>query len=263
MATEQKVSSVTATETKFTSSLPEAKNSVGHGCWRSGDATLYDVRGPTYMEDDKKIPSLPSLCVLAGVDVLTDDKKVGDVAKIPGTTIYEARLSGDDSFIIAMNLQLPGPPHYSVVSYLSVPKEMEGASEGLKNLLKQFSEGSDEFRNNRFKLIPRLIDGPWMVRKTFGGYKSAPFLIGTKLPTVHFKSENHVEICFDVAVNTVAAQITKLALGYAKTLALDLAIVIQGETPEELPERILSVVHLANIDVTKARSVKGLNTLSS
>jgi len=36
---------------------------------------------------------------------------------------------------------------------------------------------SDE-RNARFKLIPRVIGGPWMVRKAVG---STPVLLGTKI----------------------------------------------------------------------------------
>lgn len=36
---------------------------------------------------------------------------------------------------------------------------------------------SDE-RNQRFKLIPRIVGGPWMVRKAVG---STPVLLGTKI----------------------------------------------------------------------------------
>jgi hypothetical protein len=51
-----------------------------------------------------------------------------------------------------------------------------------------------------------------------------------------------MEIDVDIASSYVAQKILGVVRGYAKKLTMDLAVVIQGNSEEELPERVLGVV---------------------
>ena len=105
-----------------------------------------------------------------------------------------------------------------------------------------------EYRNQRLKLIPRVVDGPWMVKKMVG---STPALIGTKLPVTYngSLSENYLEICLDVTKgpafgNTVANTV----VGKADLVTVDLGFVIEGQEEDgHLPEQMLGLFRLHHL----------------
>lgn len=52
-----------------------------------------------------------------------------------------------------MGGQVPGKPNYNTVFYFSADRPLKPGS-----LLQRFADGSDSFRNARFKLIPRIVE---------------------------------------------------------------------------------------------------------
>jgi hypothetical protein len=71
-------------------------------------------------------------------------------------------------------LQVPAQVQYSMVSYFAMPANVDPSS-----LLGQFiHEKNDTFRNVRFKLIPVVCKGPWVVQKTVG---TTPLIVGGAL----------------------------------------------------------------------------------
>jgi Protein ENHANCED DISEASE RESISTANCE 2, C-terminal len=50
---------------------------------------------------------------------------------------------------------------------------------------------------------------------------------------------SYLETDVEIGSSSVAASVTRLSIGYAKTLVVELAWAIQGENEEELPEVIL------------------------
>jgi len=73
---------------------------------------------------------------------------------------------------------------------------------------------SDEFRNQAFKLIPRIVEGNFMVKKAVG---TKPAILGKKLRQIYIKTDRFFEIIVDIDSDTVARKITKLSLGYVST----------------------------------------------
>jgi hypothetical protein len=57
-----------------------------------------------------------------------------------------------------------------------------------------------------------------------------------------------MELIVDIGSDTVATRIVKLALGYAKSLTVDMMFVLEGATDDTLPERILGGVRVKEID---------------
>lgn len=120
-------------------------------------------------------------------------------------------------------------------------------------LLHKFVNGDDAFRNSRFKLIPYISKGSWIVKQSVG--KTA-CLLGRALEVNYYRGRNYLEIQVDVGSSTVATGVASLVLGYLNNLVIEMAFLIQGETEEELPEFLLGTCRLNHLDVSKSVVVK-------
>jgi len=120
---------------------------------------------------------------------------------------------------------------------------------GFDGLLRRFVDGSDEFRDCRFKIIPRIAAGPWLVKKGVG---CVPAILGKKVTMQYFRNveKNYLEIVSDVSSSVVAGRILALCKGASTALTIDLSFTLQGEAPEELPESLLGGVRImkCNLD---------------
>ncbi|CAN0177288.1 unnamed protein product [Discosporangium mesarthrocarpum] len=102
-------------------------------------------------------------------------------------------------------------------------------------VLKQFIDGDDEYRNKRFKIIPRCHDGPWVVRTTVRG---KPGITGTKIKTDYHRGKGWFEISIDICSSGFARRM----LTCVKTVSFDLGFVIEGQSEEELPEQLVGAL---------------------
>ena len=91
-------------------------------------------------------------------------------------------------------------------------------------LLHKFWNGDDEFRDARYKLIPRIVDGPWIIRKSVG---TKPALIGKKLKQRYFQGPNYLEVDIDLGSSMVAARILSVVRDYCSSITVDMAVTIQ------------------------------------
>ncbi|CAM9899347.1 unnamed protein product [Laminaria digitata] len=105
---------------------------------------------------------------------------------------------------------------------------------------------SDE-RNSRFKLIPRVIGGPWVVRKAIG---STPVLLGTKIThSRYYRGEGYIETDMDTGSSAAAASLCGRCRGLSRKIDVELGIVLQANSAEELPEALLGAVRLNGFGV--------------
>jgi len=116
--------------------------------------------------------------------------------------------------------------------------------------LSRFLKGSEKYRHQRFKFIPRIVEGNWMVQKAVG---TTPAILGTKMTqSYHYnKALNYFEVDVDVGSSSVAKRILNLVRGYAKSITIDCLFLIEGRRPDELPEQLLGGVRLSGVDYTK------------
>ena len=194
-------------------------------------------------------------------------------------------------FLLLLNIQIPGDPPVSILSYFILPpnwKEALVEADGKKKaenyikLVEKFidvplteagrsavweankgapplfsditwSKESEPggyplglFINKRFKLIPSVIDGPWVVRHSLSispsvtcsfvhsltqvqlAVKSTPVILGQKVAQRYFRGENYLEIDVHVGSSLVAANIVGLCRGYATQFSTNMGLVIQG-----------------------------------
>lgn len=120
---------------------------------------------------------------------------------------------------------------------------------------KLFVEGTDEYRNTVLKFIPRIVAGPWMVKKMVG---SNPALIGQKLPVSYRGSieENYLEVSLDVTQGPALGNtIANTVVGKADVVTVDLGFLIEGQEKDgTLPEQMLGMVRLHHLNMKKAYS---------
>lgn len=111
-------------------------------------------------------------------------------AKHAESYIKKLREGGDDRFFIIVHFRFA--PHGFVTIY-AMPKDRKQWPE----LFKTFADKktSDAERNKRFKIIPNVNDGPWVVRNAVG---SQPAILGKKLKTEYIVTDDYIEISVDV-----------------------------------------------------------------
>ncbi|KAG5176118.1 hypothetical protein JKP88DRAFT_203174 [Tribonema minus] len=108
------------------------------------------------------------------------------------------------------------------------------------------------FHNSRFKLIPQIVDGPWVVRRAVG---AVPCLLGTKVTTRYFRGEHYVETNVEVGSSVVAQRIIGCCRGYSGRIDVQLGVVLQGEEADTLPEELLGTVQFRWLQVDDPRGV--------
>ena len=119
--------------------------------------------------------------------------------------------------------------------------------------VRRFIEGdgpeADKRRNAKFKLIPHISKGSWIIKQSVG---TTPVILGQKLSTKYFRGRNYFEVDVDIGANSVAASITNLVCGATKTLALDMGVLVEGQGPDHLPEQLIGTVRLDKLDLKTA-----------
>ncbi|KAK7343852.1 hypothetical protein VNO77_12931 [Canavalia gladiata] len=216
--------------------------------WAASDPSLFLVRGENYLQDSQKVKAKGTRMQLVGADWLTSDTREDDLSGRPGSIVQQSAAKGGSEFFFVVNIQVPGSPTYSLALYYMMETPLED-----NPLLQSFVEGDDAYRNSRFKLIPYISKGSWIVKQSVG--KKA-CLVGQALEILYFRGKNYLELDIDVGSSTVARGVISLVLGYLNNLVVEMAFLIQGNTQDELPEVLLGTCRLNHMDASKAFVVK-------
>ncbi|XP_011018434.1 PREDICTED: protein ENHANCED DISEASE RESISTANCE 2-like [Populus euphratica] len=225
----------------FSGNLRRDDRDNARDCWQISDGNNFRVRSKRFCFDKSKVPAGKHLMDLVAVDWFKDTKRMDHVARRQGCAAQVASEKG--LFSVVFNLQVPGSTHYSMVFYF-VTKELLPGS-----LLQRFVDGDDEFRNSRFKLIPSVPKGSWIVRQSVG---STPCLLGKAVDCNYIRGPKYLEVDVDIGSSTVANGVLGLVIGVITTLVVDMAFLVQANTTEELPERSIGAVRVSHIELSSA-----------
>eukprot|EP00246_Nothoceros_aenigmaticus_P012192 TRINITY_DN3653_c0_g1_i3.p1 TRINITY_DN3653_c0_g1~~TRINITY_DN3653_c0_g1_i3.p1 ORF type:complete len:725 (+),score=125.57 TRINITY_DN3653_c0_g1_i3:628-2802(+) len=221
--------------TVFKGSLPRGRHDKDTDCWFEPNGKGFMIRGVTYMQDSLKVAGGDPLLKLLAVDWFRCE---GKVDKSP-----EGKKA---PFILVVNLQVPASPNYSLVFYFVADRPVRDSS-----LLHRFVNGDDAFRNSRFKLIPSIVEGYWVVKRAVG---TKACLLGKAVTCHYLREENFLEIDVDIGSSSVARSVIGLVLGYVSSIVVDLAILIEAKDDKELPEYILGITRVARVKLETAAS---------
>jgi len=114
-------------------------------------------------------------------------------------------------------------------------------------LMLDFISKDDDFRNARFKIIPRMVEGNWAVKKIMGD--NTPAILGTKMTVKYFRGDNYFEVDVDLTSSKIARGILGTVKTYVKSVVIDLALILEGQSEEELPERLLGALRFYRLDL--------------
>ncbi|KAJ4846793.1 hypothetical protein Tsubulata_014108 [Turnera subulata] len=228
---------------QFSGSLQKGKDDNDTNCWTTPSGKGFKIRGKTYLKDNSKVSGGDPLLKLVAVDWLKVDKPMDKVALHP-KCLVQTEAGKKLPFILLINLQIPAKPNYSMVMYYAAERPINKNS-----LLGKFVDGTDMFRDSRFKLIPSIIEGYWMVKRAVG---TKACLLGKAVTCNYLRQDNFLEIDVDIGSSSVARSVIGLVLGYVTSLVVDLAILIEGKEEEELPEYILGTVRLNRVRLDSA-----------
>ncbi|KAG6584991.1 Ribosome functionion factor 1 [Phytophthora cinnamomi] len=229
--------------------------------WTEPDASDVQVRGRTYMDDQEKVPAGKAMGKLLHVDLWkfeTAEERHHVAMREetrPNSVLAYCRETFPESRVFIVNIELPNADNLSLVFYWLLPPapqnpEEDESAAAFHRLLDRFcDESDDEFRNNRFKLIPNLVDGPWILQTLV---PNRPALTGTKLTQHYFRRSNYFELDLDVASSTTAQYVGAMCQSWASYLQMHLYLTIQGENEDELQERVLGGVDVSYLNLELA-----------
>ncbi|KAL7595592.1 hypothetical protein Lser_V15G30696 [Lactuca serriola] len=228
---------------------------TGSNGWASPPGDLFSLRGSNYFTKKQKCPSGPWLLHPAGVDWLRSASKLDHVLSRADNRVMHAlrksQCEGSNtakSFVLAVNLQVPGRDHHSAVFYFATDDPIPSGS-----LLYRFIHGDDAFRNQRFKIVNRIVKGPWIVKATVGNYSAC--LLGKALNCHYHSGPNYLEIDVDIGSSKVATAILRLALGCVTAVTIDMGFAVEAQEEEDLPEKLFGAVRICQMEMSSATFV--------
>mmetsp|Transcript_65006 Transcript_65006/g.188485 ORF Transcript_65006/g.188485 Transcript_65006/m.188485 type:complete len:355 (-) Transcript_65006:137-1201(-) len=220
--------------------------------WGDVDCTKYAVRGPTYLWNRHKLNSLGSLAELCVVDLFISGIDIPSASTHAGAkTVQRLRRAGEKRRLFVLNFRLV-PLHLVVV--WALPNTAGGGDSPAAALLERFfGEMSDEERSKRLKVIPKILVGPWVVRRLVG--ENHPAILGRQIPVDYYTAEGVLEASVGVASSSAAQRVAKTMLRAGSALALELVLLVEGQTEAELPEQALGGFSIYHADLTQLREV--------
>jgi hypothetical protein len=216
--------------------------------WSEPQASLFKVRGTSYFVDRVKVPSGPAAFPCRGVEIWLADNPLRHIARHP--SILGGKLGEVDTFLVNFLL-----PFGNFVSYFTMTADCD-LPVHVQEAWSKFRKGDQQYRDARLKLLPLVIEGPWIV-KTVVGNGSAPALLGKVVPLQYFFTETTptcksvFEVDVIISASNIAKGILNVVKGNTKHLTLAFAIIIEAAESSELPECVLCAfqVHSLHLDL--------------
>ena len=221
--------------------------------WTPLDASELVVRGPNYLQDKIKIPSAPAMFEMLCFDLFYTDYPVPCVSANKECKAYWLLKHDPDLFTFTINWRLH--PMQATVTYGVRKSQCEWMQKDCPEriLLERFLEGTHDMRCNTVKVIPKVTEGPWLVRKAVG---QTPAILGKKLKCdYHEEPGRYFEAEYDVLSTTAAKSMIGLIVGAAKRLVIDVGIVLEAKEVDELPERVLGGFRIHFPDLATCRRI--------
>lgn len=242
-------------------SLKHVDLHTGTNGWAATPGDIFTVRGSNYLSKKGKTPAGEWLLDPAGVDWIRSNAKLEHALSRCDNRVMNAlrgSKNSSKSFLIAVNLQIPGRDHHSAIFYFS---SKVGEPIETDSLLYKFINGSDEYRNSRFKIVNKIVKGPRILKTAVGGYSAC--LLGKAVSCSYHRGPNYLEIDVDIGSSALASTILRLALGCVKSVTVDMGFLVEGQTEEELPEKLFGAVRICQMEMSSATFVDVTTPMSN
>ncbi|MCO5550596.1 hypothetical protein L7F22_004084 [Adiantum nelumboides] len=226
--------------------------------WASPPCHVFSVRDADYTQTKAKIPAafdclLHPLCF----EFLQGPSQISHIMDHPHSRVRAAldvaicSEPHSQPFVWAFNFQLGNKTHRSMdmyfVSFHNPPKG---------SLMQKLLDGNDALRNDCLKLLLHLPEAPWLVQVTVG-HRWPVCMLGKIMKCTYTREKHYMEVDVDAASSMLARAAISLTFDLAPLMVADLAFVLEGIHPKELPaERILGAVRLVHAEPSSATHVE-------
>lgn len=230
--------------------FPRRVHAGQRSCWDDVDSTVMMVRGSSYLDDRCRVRSEGSMLKLLACDLyITDDPVVHYCAsRRVGNIVRKIRKSGDNRFLFVTNW-LISPFQFVVIWVVPQDADWQESPEG--RLFRAFRTMSDDERNQRLKVIPRVIEAPSMLKRAL---PETPSMLGKRIPIGYFGGSNYLEASLGVVSSPIGRQILGLmqsASSANSEFSVEIFLLIEGQSTSELPERILGGFSTHRVDAAR------------
>jgi hypothetical protein len=151
----------------------------------------FNIRGKTYLNDKIKIPSGKHMFHVVAADLNRTKEPVPHCAARSDSPLRRIQREYPDRQVLVLQFIMPGPPFYILAVYgVSKPGVCEEDTP-FSRLWNDFVEGTDDYRNSVFKLIPRVVKGAYIVKKSVG---ETPSIFGQKVKLNYYTGPNYIEV---------------------------------------------------------------------
>eukprot|EP00929_Paragymnodinium_shiwhaense_P049450 TRINITY_DN24944_c0_g2_i1.p1 TRINITY_DN24944_c0_g2~~TRINITY_DN24944_c0_g2_i1.p1 ORF type:complete len:412 (-),score=69.22 TRINITY_DN24944_c0_g2_i1:119-1354(-) len=235
--------------------VPGAAGSGDANAWCSSEPSSYIVRGPKYLSDRKKCSFSSALGDLVSCDLFMSPTDIPRVAESTAAgTVHRLRQAGEKRQLILLNFRIV-PLHFvCVFAVHELVKDDAFVSKNASALIHRFiSSMSDDDRRKKLKVIPRVHNGPWLVRKALG--ENTPAIFGKNVPCTYHSGPDYLEVSVAVAASATAQRVARVLVYAAKAVDVELAILVEGQEADDLPEHLLSTVRIRHPDIGSLRTV--------
>jgi hypothetical protein len=257
--------------------FPEGAEIGSHlNCWSIPAASNFHVRGPDYLTDKKKVPSGDFLLPCRGCDLFLTDNPPLNIGR--NSSILAGKIRDLPTFIINYRL-----PWGIFITYHEIPDKflpflrrnhgygdtskplpsLSDMSAGERAVCNFFLSDTDE-RNAVWKIVPVVVEGPWVVKKVVGG---KPAIVGKQLPISYTYQPpepelgyaEYLEADLDIVSSAAARNILAVVRSSVQVLTIDLGFVIQGNTKDELPEQMMAGLRLHGLDPLNSEALPDID----
>ncbi|RLN73147.1 hypothetical protein BBJ28_00003140 [Nothophytophthora sp. Chile5] len=164
-----------------------------------------------------------------------------------------AKYGNDVPPLFVVTLIVPGSPLVAGVQYFARSgASATGDLSEAERLWERFLEGDDGFRKTRFKLVPTVHDGPWVVRKGVG---AKPLIVANALETTYYQTPAYLEVVVDISSDRIAKHVTALCRSHSTSLKVDVGYVVEGRDEAELPEALLGCIQYNHLDLNISTAI--------
>lgn len=240
------IESIVPESSALPSPLPKFPENKGLSCWSSPNHNIFKVRSISYLNDRLKLPSDPPVFQCRGVDIWLTDNAERNISRHPA--MLGGKLHEEDTFIVNFLL-----PFANLVAYFSV-KPMNQMPPNVAKVWQAFIKGDQEYRDGKLKLLPVVVEGPWIVKKAVGPGTS-PAMVGRDLPLQYYFTESTgtkkgvYEVDVLVTASRIARGILNVVKGHTKSLTIAFAFIIEAAEQMDLPENVLCAFQVHSMDL--------------
>lgn len=175
------------------------------------------------------------------------DNPERNIARLP--CVLGGKLGEEETFLVNFLL-----PFGNFVTYFTVDRTK--LSNSTAKVWERFVRGDQQYRDARLKLLPIVLNGPWIVKRAVGP-GSSPALLGQAIPLQYYFTPNQknqkgiYEVDVIITASRIAKGILSVVKGHTKHLTIALGFIIEGTKEEELPETVLASCQIHSLHLER------------